>query len=50
MEKTKKPKKESIQPVTNKKMFCGDTQDRIDACLTCKKPASKCKGQCFGRL
>ena len=46
MEKKKKAKKEK----PNKKMFCGDTQDRIDICLTCNKPARKCKGQCFGRL
>lgn len=27
----------------------GESQERIDKCLNCTKPASKCKGDCFGR-
>jgi phosphopantetheine adenylyltransferase len=26
-----------------------DSQDKIDTCLNCTKPASKCKGDCYGR-
>ena len=26
----------------------GEKQSRIDICLSCTKPASECKGNCFG--
>jgi hypothetical protein len=26
-----------------------EPQSRIDICLSCTKPASECKGNCFGR-
>ena len=26
-----------------------DSQDKIDVCLNCTKPARECKGDCFGR-
>jgi hypothetical protein len=26
-----------------------DTQDKVDNCLTCTKPASQCKGNCYGK-
>ena len=27
----------------------GESQERIDKCLNCKKPARECKGDCWGR-
>jgi two-component SAPR family response regulator len=26
-----------------------DTQDKVDNCLSCTKPANKCKGNCYGK-
>jgi hypothetical protein len=26
----------------------GDSPERVDNCLHCDKPASKCKGNCYG--
>jgi hypothetical protein len=26
-----------------------DSQERVDKCLNCTKPAKECKGDCFGR-
>lgn len=26
-----------------------DSQERVNLCLTCTKPAKLCKGDCFGR-
>ena len=36
-EKKQKPKKYTKEP-----------QSRINTCLNCTKPASECKGKCFG--
>ena len=33
----------------NKKRPTIDSQERVDHCLTCTKPASKCKGNCYGK-
>ena len=30
------------------KRYTTEPQERVDICLSCKKPASECKGQCFG--
>ena len=27
----------------------GESQERIEKCLNCKKPARECKGDCYGR-
>lgn len=27
----------------------GDSQDKKDNCLSCGKPADKCRGTCYGR-
>jgi hypothetical protein len=26
-----------------------DSEERVNVCLSCKKPASECKGNCFGK-
>lgn len=49
MENKKSTKKVNLKYKPNQKHFGGDKQDRIDICLTCNKPAKKCKGLCFGR-
>ena len=28
--------------------YTAEPQERVDICLTCTKPASECKGKCFG--
>lgn len=45
----KTSKKVSLKYKPNQKYYGGDKQDRINICLDCTKPASKCKGECFGR-
>ena len=32
----------------HKKHRTPESQERIDICLSCTKPASECKGKCFG--
>lgn len=41
-----------VQPnkkVPHKKRKDAESQERIDTCLSCTKPMSECKGNCFGR-
>ena len=33
----------------HKKHRTVDSQERVDVCLNCTKPARECKGDCFGR-
>lgn len=30
------------------KRYTAEPQERVNICLSCTKPASECKGQCFG--
>lgn len=30
------------------KRYTTEPQERVNICLNCTKPASECKGQCFG--
>lgn len=39
----------SSKPFSEKRVSTVDKQERVDICLTCTKPASQCKGTCFGR-
>ena len=32
----------------HKKHRTQESQDKIEICLSCTKPASQCKGNCFG--
>lgn len=32
----------------DEKRYTTEPQDRVDICLTCTKPASACKGNCWG--
>lgn len=35
--------------VPHKHHASAESQERIDNCLNCKKPAKECRGTCYGR-
>ena len=37
------------KPIKRKSRFSEESQQEIYNCLHCKKPASECKGNCYGR-
>lgn len=39
---------QTAQRVSSPHRTVAEPQSRIDICLSCTKPASECKGNCFG--